>query len=179
MDLEKFWPLILFAVIGLIRTLMAKSEESKEGRNSPSGSSLPLPTGGEETEADRMRKFLEALGQPPGGAPLPKVRPRKVPPDMRRIFNPLPPLATKPPMQQRAKPTLVPAQSIIPAPADRTSVEVIPENAYETKLTSPGSDYDTFRRLLSSPSSLRQAFILREVLGSPRGLIPLDNSGSA
>ena len=177
MHLEKFWPLILFALIGLIRTLIAKSEGSPQGRNSPSESSTPPPAA--ENDTDRMRKFMEALGQPSVAMPPLKVRPRNVPAEIRRVFNPLPPLTTQPPMQQRAKPKLVAPQSQIPTPADPTSVEVIPENAYEAKLAVTAKDEDSFRRFLASPNSLRQAFILREVLGVPRGLRPLDHCGSA
>ena len=178
MHLEKFWPLILFALIGVIRTLIAKSEGSPQGRNSPSESSTPPPAAENETDTDRMRKFLEALGQPSSAMPPPKVRPR-VPAEMRRVFNPLPPLTTKPLMPQRAKPKLIAPQTVIPTPADPTSVEVIPENAYEAKLAVTAKNEDSFRRFLDSPNSLRQAFILREVLGAPRGLRPLDHCGSA
>ena len=169
MHLEKFWPLILFALIGLIRTLMAKSAQSQER-----GPSSPTPAANDETDTDRMRKFMEALGQPSGAEPPPKVRPRNVPAEMRRMFNPLPLLTTKPTIARLAKPAPVVTPVLIPAGPPGSRVEVIPEDADDAQ--SPGLTNDSLRALLATPQSLRQAVILREVLGPPRALSALGAS---
>ena len=71
---------------------------------SPSQRSRPLSGEAEETDEQRIRKFLEALGQPTTSTPSTPVAPRPtqqrptvlphVPPPLR---SPLPPLTTRPP----------------------------------------------------------------------------------
>ncbi len=74
--------LLIIAVITLVRWLIQKGKEA--GRNTQSPSPPPTPNrpierGSEtQTEEERVRKFLEALGQPAGTTP-PKVTPRRRP----------------------------------------------------------------------------------------------------
>src|SRR3982074_2463110 len=88
--------LLIIAAVALLRWLIQKGRSEAQNPHSPPPPSQPITRGGEtQTEEERIRKFLEALGQPPGSAP-PKVTPRRreVQP---RIFPRLPPPTTAPP----------------------------------------------------------------------------------
>src|SRR5207237_7520717 len=76
----------------------------------PSQRSRPLSSEPEETDQERIRKFLEALGQPTTSKPPPPVAPRPTyqkpvvlsrpesePVRRRTVLSPLPPLTTRPP----------------------------------------------------------------------------------
>ena len=79
--------IIIAAIIGISRLIARISEESKKRQQKrppqPPGTSGPRPEYTQpvqrtqsKTDADRIREFLEALGQPAGTAPPPKVQPR-------------------------------------------------------------------------------------------------------
>ena len=82
--------IIIAAIVGISRLIARISEESKKRSQRPP--QLPRAPGRPEytqpvqrtqpkTDADRIREFLEALGQPAGTAPPPKVEPRRqIPP---------------------------------------------------------------------------------------------------
>jgi hypothetical protein len=76
----------------------------------------PLPREQSQTDEERIRKFLEALGQPTSSRPPAPVKPRTAPPPLaqrpslpeaersarrRTLINPLPPLTTIPPEAPR------------------------------------------------------------------------------
>src|ERR1700736_3365847 len=69
----------------------------------PSQRARPIASESEETDADRIRKFLEALGQPTTSQPPAPVAPRPtyqrptVLPHVPPFSSPLPPLKTRPP----------------------------------------------------------------------------------
>jgi len=102
--------LLLVAVALLFRWLASKagqtskdSEESERRSTSTPQTPPPIPHAPAQTDEERIRKFLEALGQPAGSRPPPPVVQRPsyqkpivlehVPP----FASPLPPLTTKPP----------------------------------------------------------------------------------
>src|ERR1700730_1078135 len=70
---------------------------------SPSQMSRPLSGEADETDEQRIRKFLEALGQPTTSEPPAPVAPRPtyqrpvVLPHLGPMKSPLPPLKTRPP----------------------------------------------------------------------------------
>src|SRR5436190_1723723 len=77
--------IIIAAIVGISRLIARISEKSKKRPQRPP--QLPRAPGRPEytqpvqrtqpkTDADRIREFLEALGQPAGTAPPPKVQPR-------------------------------------------------------------------------------------------------------
>jgi hypothetical protein len=79
--------IIIAAIIGISRLVARISEESKKRQQKrppqPPGAPGPRPEYTQpvqrtqpKTDADRIREFLEALGQPAGTAPPPKVQPR-------------------------------------------------------------------------------------------------------
>ena len=141
---------------------------------------------GEGTDEERVRRFLEALGQPTT-RPTPRVQRKTVVPKEKRvvvptnrpIFSPLPPLTTVPP----PLPPEAEMPSIPPSPPPVIEPEIIrpaapvviaresvlspvsfPETASRTPL------YSDVTALLSSDRGLRDAIILREIFGPPRSL---------
>src|ERR1700682_1856421 len=99
-------PIILIIVVAaaLLRWLSQKSEAGKQDSERPNVPGQPIPRGGEsQTEEERIRRFLEALGQPATSTPPPKVTrrstapKREVLPHVPPFKSPLPPLTTVPP----------------------------------------------------------------------------------
>ncbi len=182
--------LLLVAFIALVRWLVSKTKSQaqntqQETQDAPPVTptpARPISRGGEtQTEEERIRRFLEALGQPAGTTP-PKVtpRPRPVAP---KIFPQLPPLKTAPPPLpvEKAAPVAPPP----PLPVGTTGRPL--EAAYQVQdfqrqTTSepppnqrapvvPGA---IARMKLGTPQDLRTAIVLREIFGPPRGLQPID-----
>jgi hypothetical protein len=111
--------LLLIGAAALMRWLTKKagdsSDQEAENEATPPAAQRPPPLPRQETQTDeeRIRKFLEALGQPTSSQPPARVRPRANPPvvseipdepspesvrpaQRRNILNPLPPLTTTP-----------------------------------------------------------------------------------
>lgn len=98
--------IIIAAIIGISRLIARISEESKKrqqkGPPQPPRAPSPRPEYTQpvqrtqpKTDADRIREFLEALGQPTGTAPPPKVQPRtQIPP--RPLAPVQPPASMRP-----------------------------------------------------------------------------------
>jgi len=104
------WPIFLIVgLIALVKWLMENSgkfqgDESDDipdpdpsQRNRPASPRPPRPNAGAfpggETEEERMRRFMEALGLPKEGVPPPRPAPRKaapVKPDIRHLGRPIP-----------------------------------------------------------------------------------------
>jgi hypothetical protein len=179
--------LLIIAAVALLRWLIQKGKGETQNTETPPASSQPITRGGEtRTEEERIRKFLEALGQPPGSTPA-KVAPRRryVEP---QIFPKLPRLKTAPPPLPRApmaeastpplKPIEITTQRAATAlepnfevheVARQTSSEPVPEINRAAVFAG--------RVKLGTPQDLRTAIVLREIFGPPRSLQPLD-SGS-
>jgi hypothetical protein len=175
------WILVIFAAITLVRWLIQKGKGEAQNTQTPPPPppSQPITRGGEtQSEEERIRKFLDALGQPSGTTPPPKVTPRqrRVEP---KIFPRLPKLKTAPP-------PLPPAPepwASTPPPLPIETVKA-PEFNFEvrdyTRQTSSEPAPDTrrssaVRRLkLGTPQDLRTAIVLREIFGPPRSLQPVD-----
>ncbi len=174
-----------------------RSGETRPRSTSPSQTSRPLSQESDETDEERIRKFLEALGQPTTSKPPAPVAPRPtyqrptvlphVPPPLR---SPLPPLTTRPPESERdwqlpreiklpgqITPTRE-ARTFRPKVADAPVFEAEVRAAFQP--TAPQSSTKTYdvAALLRSTSGLRDAIILREIFGPPRSLQPLDLVGS-
>jgi hypothetical protein len=206
--------LLLIAVAVLFRLLSkaiskAGKSDSNETPSLPRLQTLrPIQRAPRESDADRIRKFLEALGQPPTSTPPPPVLPRTdVPPRPLAPVKP-PPVLTAPwglpredrensDVNQRKKAPEQPSRSQpivpppVPAPA-RTSFEVHEELPAELQqlpiMKTPVEVYATAARptvktadfktdiatLLTSKSNLREAILLREIFGPPRGLQVFD-----
>lgn len=187
---------------------MSAANKTNKDANEPerrSTSALPpLPRAPADSEQERIRKFLEALGQPPGSRPPPPVTPQRptyqkpiVLPRVRPIGSPLPPLTTRPPdlpptvelprqvtqslsKEKKFKPKAPEATFEVRQDAQRTSE---PEPIKSPAATSTAATVSTpaparvetnIAALLRSPSGLRNAVILREVFGPPRSMQPLE-----
>jgi hypothetical protein len=176
--------LLLIVFIALVRWLVSKAKSQTQSPQSPPPSpppSQPIRRGGEtQTEEERVRRFLEALGQPAGTTP-PKVAPRRqIRPD---VFSPLPPLKTKPPpLPQEATPPPLPIEnrSWQPASPPTATAFEVQEIARQTSSAppparrSPAAVRFDPRIKLGNPQDLRSAIVLREIFGPPRSLQPFD-----
>jgi hypothetical protein len=174
---------------------------------SPSQRARPIASESEETDADRIRKFLEALGQPTTSEPPAPAAPRPtyqrpvVLPHVGPMKSPLPPLTSRPPDLPRE--IRLPGQ-IPPTREARTFQRRVAEaqafeiqqgpplgepppviktaaEAYAIATQSIAKSADAkidIVTMLRSSSGLRDAIILREIFGPPRSLQPLDLVGS-
>src|SRR5438552_1617870 len=190
----------LHVTVAVLLQLLAKTadktdkDQSKPISTPTPRTPTPMRRVPAESDEDRIRKLLEALGQPPTSKPPPPVVPRtNIPPlPLAPVQPPISPFSqlrrekshnreiiTKeipPPrpiggaektvpsafeVQERSFPIAPPA--IFKAPAE-THAGVTPTIA---KAEERRTDLAT---LLASVSGLRDAMILREILGPPRGL---------
>jgi hypothetical protein len=205
---------LLIAVAALFQLLSktiskVKKSDSDETSSSPRAQTpRPIQRAPRESDADRIRKFLEALGQPPSSTPPSPVLPRtNIPARPLAPVQPppaLPPVwrlprqrAEKPDVSQREStpieqtgglqqilPPVVPAsaaptfevQAAFPVGPQQPSVKTVVESdaaGSEIVAKRSGSKTD-IATLLASTSSLRQAILIREILGPPRGLQAFD-----
>jgi hypothetical protein len=169
--------------------------DTRRRSTSPSQMTRPIPRQPEESDEERIRKFLEALGQPTTSTPPPPVAPRTdIPP--RPVAPVQPPIAPMAELRRKIRlPRQMPAtreaktfrQKVAEAPAFEVHagpplLEPIPEAEVKAafqpappQLASRPYDIVT---LLRSTSGLRDAIVLREIFGPPRSLQPLDLVGS-
>jgi hypothetical protein len=176
--------LLIIAAITLIRWLIQKGKaNAQDTQSQPPPSpppSQPITRGGEtQTEEERIRKFLEALGQPPGSAP-PKVAPRRREVQLK-IFPRLPKLTTAPPPLREALEVRTPTPPPLPIESapKRSTTEPDFEVREVARQTSSEPMPETRRAGLArfnlgTPQDLRTAIVLREIFGPPRSLQPFD-----
>lgn len=193
---------LLIGVAGLLRVLAKKAGETSRPEpparsNNPPRVNQPPPRPVISDE-ERIRRFMEALGQPssstrpelvtqrpvykkpivirhlpPLASPLPPLTTRPLP--EREFESPSPPVASFPVETQRAKPT-IPESPVF----ETYSGGLHEEQPVEQTGISPSAFSDGgIASLLRSPIDLRNAIILREIFGAPRGLQPFDLVGSA
>jgi len=208
-----FFLLIAFAALfQLLSKAVSKSKkESDETPRSPTPNMPPpirrVPA---ESDADRIRKFLEALGQPPSSTPPPPVLPRTdIPPRRLAPVQPPPviPGVWRLPREQRQKPDVTQRESrppeqpsrfqeVVPPPVPGPATpgfevhETLPVELQQPPLIkTPVEAYAAPKAfgvakradskanivtLLVSKSSFREAILIREILGPPRGLQEID-----
>jgi len=135
--------IIIAAIVGISRLIARISEESKKRSQRPPQLprapsrpeyTQPVQRTQPKTDADRIREFLEALGQPAGTAP-PKVQPRtEIPP---RPLAPVQPPASMRPFRkpefrtwkEQVKEIVVLQEPTKPTPARRVVVPSVPPAA--------------------------------------------------
>ena len=187
--------LVLAGLALIFRWLTSRASGDSENSAPPSPNEQMPRRPPPQSEEERVRRFLEALGAPPGTQPPPPVRgrrvvtpaPRGVKPKVKRSWvQPLPPLVTTPddeplppvtidplpePVVAKTEPAPEfvlprPLPTPIPLPPFRAPVlrkAAPPGRASVTSLTSLGAR-------LRNRGGIREAIVLREVLGPPRGL---------
>jgi hypothetical protein len=205
---------LLIAVAALFQLLSktiskAGKSDSNETSSSPRPQTpRPIQRAPRESDADRIRKFLEALGQPPTSTPPQPLAPRSnVPPRPLAPVQPPPgiPGRWRLPREQREKPDVSQRenfpleqpsrlQQIVPPPEpppaapafevheavpvelQQSPVIKTPVEAYTaTQTVAKRADFTmNIATLLVSKSGLREAILLREILGPPRGLQAFD-----
>jgi len=204
--LENLLFLLLLVIAGLFQLLgraarkASTEDEAKPTSKPPRRMPKLIPRAPVESDEERIRKFLEALGQPPASRPPPPVvartdiPPRRLAPvqppiaplweltraeqrKRRVILRESPPLSTETRTKEIVTREIAGAQtfeihegplSVEPPPITKT-----PPEAYATATPGVAKGEELERhvpRLLVSTSGLREAIILREILGPPRGL---------
>jgi len=202
--------LLLIAVAALFQLLSkaisksAKTDSNKTSSTPKPQTPRPIQRTSPESDADRIRKFLEALGQPPSSTPPPTVVPRtEIPPRPLAPVQPPPviiPRAWRLPQEQREKTGNAPSkqpsrsQQIVPPPVPPMPTaafevhEALPVELQQPITKSSIETYGAASRsvakdtglkadigiLLASKSGLREGIILREIFGPPRGLEAFD-----
>ena len=148
-----------------------------------------------ESDEQRIRKFLEALGQPSSSRSPPPVVPRTdIPPrPLAPVQPPIGPFSPAPwqvTREERRKRRYILSETPHAAPPVFEVHEVAPHKT-ETVTSAaaqpialqaspaPTRGEASAISLLRSPSGLRSAIILREIFGPPRSLQPFDLIGSA
>ena len=177
-------------------TSKGSGDEDNPPPPSPSLPNEPVRRAPPLTEEERVRRFLEALGVPPGTQAPPPVRPRTVsprpvvtpaprtpqPPTIKRSWaQPLPPVVTTPadlpppPLTTTWQPEPVfimeaqaAPESVVPPPIPVELAAPLPSTVAPVPTVAAMS----LRSLLQSREKIRQAIILREILGPPLGLEP-------
>ena len=215
-NLDNLIFLLLIAVAALFQLLSkaiskAGKGDSREKSSSPKPQTpRPVQRAPRESDADRIRKFLEALGQPPSSTPPPPVlRRTDIPPRPLAPVQPPPvitPRAWRAPRERAQKRDITQEESH-PAEQAKRFQEVAPPQVpvsaatvLEVHETSPVelqqppninvpveiyappiqaiTQREDFKRniatLLASKSTLREGILLREILGTPRGLQELN-----
>jgi len=203
--------LLLIAVAALFQLLSkAVSKANKSDPNETSSpprpqTPRPIQRAPRESDADRILKFLEALGQPPSSTPPSPVLPRSnIPPRPVAPVQPPPVLTrvwrlprerqqkrdiiqeeTNPPEQPGRLQQIVPPPAPSPAatafevhrafPIDVQQPPIVQGSATAGQTIGQRADFRMeIATLLASKSSLREVMLLREILGTPRGLQAMD-----
>ena len=181
---------LLLVVVAVLFQLLAKMAGKKtKGQTKPTSTPrtpAPLQRAPTESDEDRIRKLLEALGQPPSSKPPPPIVPRiNIPPrPLAPVQPPTSPLSqfrkeksrkreaipkeTPPPnIEVHKAPLPIAPAPIFKAPAETHAVATQSFAKTEERTVDIAA-------LLTSTSGLRDAVILREILGPPRGLRVID-----
>jgi hypothetical protein len=197
---------LLLVVVAVLFQFLAKMAGKKSrdqmNRTSTPRTPTPLQRAPTESDEDRIRKLLEALGQPPTSRPPPPVVPRTdIPPrPVAPVQPPISPLSQvrreksrkreiipkeiPPPRTIRETKKMVPPAfevqegqlPIAPSPIFKAPAETY-AGVTPTIAKAEGLKADV-ATLLASTSGLRGAIILREILGPPRGLRTLEFIGT-
>src|SRR5947208_760366 len=198
--LENLLFLLLLVVAGLFQLLGRAARKGSADEEKPKSTPLPkarrpIPRAPVESDQERIRKFLEALGQPPASPPPSPIAPRPtyrkplVLPHVPPFGSPLPPLVTRPPDM----PPQIPPDLIAPAEEQRPPRPALAELKFEVHeaqappqpaaVVGPATPSEArtqsqraapesidVRTLLRSPLGLRGVMNAREILGPPCGL---------
>ena len=205
MHIENLLFILLIAIAVLFKLLASKVGEAKKSQEDPDRRSATRPSAAEpikhapvESDEERIRRFLEALGQPTGSRPPPPVVPRTdIPPRPLAPVQPPPgpfpmPRGRLTSKERRERhvilhetPVVTPRvievqeqQVQIEPRSDTKSPEAADATPADSKIKTAYTAAD-IAGFLRSSTGQRNAIILREIFGPPRSLQPLDLVGSA
>ena len=186
---------LLLVAVALLFQFLAKTagkagkDQSKRTSTPTPRTSTPIPRAPADSDENRIRKLLEALGQPPTSKPPSPVAPRtNIPP---RPLAPVQPTIAQPwELKREAKEI---QKRILPPQPVRRAAEIVPPKLTGTPDFEVHKEPFSIRKatevrpvahaeesradiasLLTSTSGLRNAIIVREILGQPRGLHMVD-----
>jgi hypothetical protein len=130
--------LVIAGVAALIRWLSSKSEEEAQ---QPKSTPKPSAETAKNSEEERMRRFLEALGVPPESHAPPKrapaPRPATPPPLKEPKHYPVPPIVSRPDFRRTPKAVPVPPP-LQPQSLDEQDAPVLPvEQIHIPELRTP------------------------------------------
>jgi len=195
---------LLLIAVAVLFQFLAKTA-GKTGKDQTKRTSTPVPRtptpmrrAPTESDEDRIRKLLEALGQPPTSRPPPPVVPRTdIPP--RPVAPVQPPISPFSQLRRERsrKREIIPREILVPRPVggaekmlprafevQERSFPIAPRPVFKAPAETDAAVTPTTAKvevrrtdiatLLASTSGLRNAIILREILGPPRGLRTLD-----
>ena len=171
----------LFQLLGRLARKTGTGNETKPTPKPQPAAPRPIPRAPAVSDEERIRKFLEALGQPPESPPPSPIAPR---PTYRRplVLPHVPPFAPQIPAEPRAPAV---EQRQMPPPLAEPHFQVHEGKAFSERAAVVGSATLSDARaqpqpatpqsidvktLLRSTLGLRGVIIAREILGRPRGL---------
>ncbi len=190
---------LLIGITALLRLLAKKAKDAKEGEEEevfPTSVEMPPPLPGPVTQTDeeRIRRFLNALGQPASSQPPPPLKRRSVPTPLtefqrrqsevansaarrRNVLNPVPPLTTVPSAELPRRvtvprplaPELPEAKIFIPQAAESTVFEVQGAAARASALPVTAAEAARVFESAAAPAVTTRPLI-RTLLGSPEDL---------
>jgi hypothetical protein len=193
---------LLLVAVAVLFQFLAKAA-GKTGKDQTKSTPIPrtptpmrrAPT---ESDEDRIRKLLEALGQPPTSRPPPPVVPRRDIPSrplapVQPPISPFSELRREKSRKREIIPKEIPpqrtvrgAEKMVPPAFEvqERSFPIAPRPIFKAPIETDAGVTPTIAKvevrrtdiatLLASTSRLRGAIILREILGPPRGLRMLD-----
>jgi hypothetical protein len=200
----------LFQLLSKVVNKAGKSDSGETSSSPTPQTPRPIQRAPRESDADRIRKFLEALGQPTSSTPPPPVLPRTdIPPRPVAPVQPPPTLVPRPweilredrrkrDARRKSSPPgqAIHAEEVIPPPVPVPAASAFevhegalplepqqpliikaPVEAYaaDARPSAARTDFKgDIATLLASKSSLREVILLREILGTPRGLQAMD-----
>lgn len=173
--------LVLAGLALLFRWLtnLASARENDAEESPPNEQRQPPRRHPAQSEEERVRKFLEALGVPSGQEPPPPPppRPTRTPKVRRGLGPPLPPITSVPPepvVLEAGPPPAVDSPPPLPATPLSVPVTSLPPISARKPLVPRAVPAASVSKMLRTRGSIRQAIILREVLGPPRGVQALE-----
>src|ERR1051326_7145547 len=181
--LENLLFLLLLALAGLFQLLGRAARKTSKGEEEPTSKpAAPIPRAPPQSDEERIRKLMEALGQPAASQPPAPVTPRiDVPPrPLAPVQPPIPQLipSWKPPPEKMPTRPIARALEVHEAQLSKNLPTIkAPMQAYAAATRSvaePAQLKTDLAMLLASTSGLRDAIVLREIFGPPRSLQPLD-----
>jgi hypothetical protein len=152
---------LLFIAVALLFQLLTRaaskaSKDSDERKQRSPSTPPPHPRAPVETDEERIRKFLEALGQPPGSQPPPPV--------IHRIDIPPRPVAPIQPPPGMGRPFSIPPRRLIPEQQHKRTVILHEESAgepgewlrkinYPGQIPQPPAERKVFAPKLAEPAT--------------------------